>query len=110
MIRSKPILLLDFPFYHTWFGIIAVILVFTTSGKKVYFYYLTKTRAVARSENPGGLVVLGGDNVPPLVEIGLTDQPKAVGAKASQPPRLRQACFRENTKQVRDCIPEVYGW
>ena len=22
-------------------------------------------RAVARSENPGGLVVLGGDNVPP---------------------------------------------
>ena len=30
-------------------------------------------RAVARSENPGGLIVLGGDNVPPLVEIGLTD-------------------------------------
>ena len=27
-------------------------------------------RAVARSENPGGHVVLGGDNVPPLVEIG----------------------------------------
>ena len=27
----------------------------------------------ARSENPGGLVVLGGDNVSPLVEIGLTD-------------------------------------
>ena len=31
----------------------------------------------ARSENPGGLVVLGGDNVSPLVEIGLTDPPKA---------------------------------
>ena len=28
-------------------------------------------RAVARSENPGGHIVLGGDNVPPLVEIGL---------------------------------------
>jgi len=37
-------------------------------------------RAVARSENPGGLVVLGGDNVPPLVEIGLTDLPKTGGA------------------------------
>ena len=34
-------------------------------------------RAVARSENPGGgHVVLGGDNVLPLVEIGLTDVPK----------------------------------
>ena len=28
------------------------------------------TRAVARSENPGGLVVMGGDNVPTPVEIG----------------------------------------
>ena len=27
-------------------------------------------RAVAGSENPGGLVVMGGDNVPTLVEIG----------------------------------------
>ena len=27
-------------------------------------------RPVARSENPGGLVVMGGDNVPTLVEIG----------------------------------------
>ena len=33
-------------------------------------------RPVARSENPGGHVVLGGDNVPPLVEIGLTGLPK----------------------------------
>jgi hypothetical protein len=39
-------------------------------------------RAVARSKNPGGLVVLGGDNVPPLVEIGLTDLTKTGGAKA----------------------------
>ena len=43
------------------------------------------TRAVARSENPGGLVVLGGDNVPPLVEIGLTDLPKT-GRGAKAPP------------------------
>ena len=34
-------------------------------------------RAVARSENLGGHIVLGGDNVPPLVEIGLTDLPKS---------------------------------
>ena len=36
-------------------------------------------RAVARSENPGGLVVLCGDNVSSLVEIGLTDLPKTGG-------------------------------
>ena len=44
-------------------------------------YYLA-SRAIARSENPGGHIVLGGDNVPPLVEIGLTDLPKTGGAKA----------------------------
>ena len=43
-------------------------------------------RAVARSENPGGLVVLGGDNVLPLVEIGLTDLPKTEGAEAPPDP------------------------
>ena len=35
--------------------------------------------AVARSENLEGHIVLGGDNVPPLVEIGLTDLPKRGG-------------------------------
>ena len=44
------------------------------------------SRAVARSENPGGLVVLGGENVPPLIEIGLTDQTKSGGPKATQAP------------------------
>ena len=38
------------------------------------------SRAVARSENPGGLVILCGENVLPLVEIGLTDLPKTGGA------------------------------
>ena len=33
-------------------------------------------------KNPGGQVVLGGDNVSPLVEIGLTDPPKSGGAAA----------------------------
>ena len=42
-------------------------------------------RAIAGSEIFGGLVVLGGDNVSPLVEIGLTDLPKTGGAKAPPP-------------------------
>ena len=42
--------------------------------------FMSISRAVARSENLGGLVILGGENVPPLVEIGLTDLPKTVGA------------------------------
>ena len=41
-----------------------------------------KGRAVARSENPGGHVVLGVDNVPLLVEIGLVDLPKSGRARA----------------------------
>ena len=43
-------------------------------------------RAVARSENPGGHVILGGDNEPPLVEIGLTDLPKSGGNVPPGPP------------------------
>ena len=31
------------------------------------------TRAVGRSENPGVPVLFGGHNLPPLVEIELTD-------------------------------------
>ena len=45
-------------------------------------------RHVPKSKNLGGQVVMGGDNVPPLVEIGLTDPPKSGGAYA--PPAL---CF-----------------
>ena len=40
----------------------------------------------------GGLVVMGGDYVPPLVEIGLTDLPKTGGgAKAPPAPPLATA-------------------
>ena len=42
-------------------------------------------RAVARSENLGGHVILGGENVPPLVEIGLTDLPKSGGGARAPP-------------------------
>ena len=42
-------------------------------------------RAVARSEILGGLVVLGGDNVSPLVKIGLADLPNIGGLKPPSP-------------------------
>ena len=67
-------------------------------------------RAVARSKNPGGLVVLSGDDVAPLVEIGLTDLPKTGGLKPSSPPPLRQACtqfslhYHEYEKLLNDKI------
>ena len=48
----------------------------------------TYYRAVARSENPEGHVILGGDNVPPLVEIGLTDLPKTWGVRPAHPSPL----------------------
>ena len=54
-------------------------------------------RAVARSENPRGHVILGGDNVPSLVEIGLTDLPKSGGhVPPRSPRRQRQAAVIVN--------------
>ena len=48
-------------------------------------YLAMKFRAVARYENPGGHIILGGDNVAPLVEIGLTDLPKSGGGARAPP-------------------------
>ena len=45
-----------------------------------------ESRAVGRSENPGVPVLFGWHNLPPLVEIGLTDLPKFGGAMASPAP------------------------
>ena len=56
-----------------------------------YGIYVSLYRAVARSENPGGHIVLGGDNLPPLVEIGLSDLPKTGGARAPPAPPLATA-------------------
>ena len=39
----------------------------------------TLYRHATRVKNPGGHIVLGGDNVSPLVEIGLTNLPKSGG-------------------------------
>ena len=57
------------------------------------FYILTylvtlDTRAVGRSENPGVPVLFVGHNLPPLVEIGLTELLESGGAMAPPaPPR-----------------------
>ena len=50
------------------------------------------SRDAPRVKNPGGQVVLGGDNVSPLVEIGLTDPPKSGGA-AAPPASHLAACL-----------------
>ena len=42
-------------------------------------------RAIGRCGNPGVPVLFGGNNLPPLVEIGLTDLPKSKGAMAWHP-------------------------
>ena len=51
---------------------------------RVYNIYIF--RHVPKSKNLGGQVVMGGYNVPPLVEIGLTDPPKSGGAAAPPAP------------------------
>ena len=55
----------------------------TKSLLKAMFFII---RHVAKSKNLGGQVVMGGDNVPPLVEIGLTDPPKSGGVRPPCPP------------------------
>ena len=49
-------------------------------------------RDAARVKNPRGQVVLGGDNVSPLVEMGLIDPPKSGGAAAPLPLPLVHPC------------------
>ena len=58
------------------------------------------SRAVAISENPGEHVVLGGDNVPPLVEIGLTGLPKTGGARAPPAPPLATGLLCNTASQI----------
>ena len=66
--------------------LVFIALLHTAREVDIYSRFDLHIRAVARSEIPGGLVVLGGDIVSPLVEIGLADLPNIGGAKAPQPP------------------------
>ena len=54
-------------------------------------------RAVGRYETPGVALLFGGHNLPPLVEIGLTDLPKSGGARH---PQGRQACISARTSEA----------
>ena len=60
-------------------------LVFNNEGIRWFFSFLFN-RAVGRSENPGVPILYGGHNLPPIVEIGLTDLPKFGGTMASPAP------------------------
>ena len=71
-----------------------------SGAKKPIFFYKLKVlstrslvtiRAVGGSENPGVPVLFGRHNLPPLVEIGLTDLPKSGGSKVPRHPQGRQA-------------------
>ena len=57
-------------------------------GKVFFFFILTylNTHYQILSENPGVPVLFGGHNLPPLVEVGLTDLPKSGGVMAPPAP------------------------
>ena len=55
---------------------------------KMKCLYLDRSQGRRNVRKSGGLVVMDGDNVPPLVEIGLTDLPKTGGALAPPAPPL----------------------
>ena len=65
-------------------------------GSEIDHFCLLSVTAGGRSENPGVPVLFGGHNLPPLVEIGLTDLPKSgvamaprVGGLENPPKRLK---------------------
>ena len=64
---------------------------------------ITIYRHATRVKNPGGQVVLGGDNVSPLVEIGLTDPPKSGGAAAPPASPLVACLFLSGF--LIECVP-----
>ena len=62
------------------------------------------TRAVGRSENPGGKQECGGHNLPPI-EIGSTDLPKSRGpCPPPCPSGFRQPCMMEEEFFIKDHI------
>ena len=63
-------------------------------------------RDAPRVKNPGGQVVLGGDNVSPLVEIGLIDPPKSGGAAA--PPASHLVACLHSSFRIWAIAPETY--
>ena len=75
-------------------------------------------RAVGRSENLGVPVLFGRHNLPPLVEIGLTDLPKFGGAMAPPAPpgttglsaSSKQDCSSRSTREATNIKdPQVFS-
>ena len=67
-------------------------------------------RAVGKSENPGVAVLLGGHNLPFLVELGLTDLPKSGGAIAPPAPPAGRHLRQIATKMTHEmCTLEVFA-
>ena len=66
------------------------------------------------SENPGVLVVVGGDKEPPLVEIGLTDMSKTGGlfSPPPRPPACDSPASDEELKKSRvsDAVSVLGAW
>ena len=77
---------LNFHWRWRWWDRIQVIFL------NLFYFTIQGRRKVWKSG--GGHVILGGDNVPPLAEIGLTDLPKSGGGVRAPPaPHLRRACL-----------------
>ena len=73
------------------------------------FVVIHNSRAVARFENPGGLVVLWWAQSALLVKIGLTVWPKTGGAEVPPPaPRLRQPCIRQAVVDAGGKLPSIF--
>ena len=71
-------------------------------NKSTYF------RPVARSENPGGLVVLWWAYSAPLVEIGLTEMSKTGGAEAPPAPTGDSPVFNFNIANVEKFMRMIF--
>ena len=80
-IRHLDILLYEDRMLHNqgrrnWDGTCPTLAYWRASFKIHSWMQLSHFRAVGRYENPGVPVLFGGHNLPPLIEIGLTDLPK----------------------------------
>ena len=63
--------------------------------------YYNRLRAAGRSENMGVPVILGGHNLPLLVEIGLTDLQSCHGTHGTQTPDTHVAAANFYNRMIK---------